>query len=77
MPKLVLTQWGATQEFELGGEPCTIGRYTGSTIELRGDSLVSRKHAVVTYQNNIATLCDEGSSNGTYLNGVRIEGKTQ
>lgn len=76
MPKLLLSQWGKTQEIELGSKPCTIGRYTENTIELRGDSLVSRRHATVTLVNNVAILVDEESSNGTFLNGVRIEPKT-
>ncbi len=76
MPKLVLSQCGKTQEIELAGEACTIGRHTGSTVELRGDSLVSRKHGVVSLVDGVATLVDEGSSNGTFLNGVRVNPKT-
>jgi hypothetical protein len=59
-------------ELVLLQEMCTIGRDPGNSIVIPSDR-VSRRHAVVrrteegTYQ-----LMDMGSSNGTYLNGVRL-----
>jgi len=51
----------------------TIGREPASTIRI--DSLfVSRKHARIEQSDEGATLIDLGSSNGTSLNGSRVEG---
>lgn len=51
----------------------TIGREPASTIRI--DSLyVSRKHARIEQETDRAALIDLGSSNGTSLNGERVEG---
>lgn len=51
----------------------TIGREPASTIRI--DSMyVSRKHARIEQSDDVATLVDLGSSNGTSLNGARVEG---
>lgn len=50
----------------------TIGRSRGCTIPLQ-DASVSRTHAVLSVQLEKATIRDLGSSNGTYLNGRRID----
>jgi len=36
------------------------------------DKGVSRKHAIIERANNVLSLIDLGSANGTYLNGVRL-----
>ena len=50
----------------------TIGREEGNQIQLR-DTEVSRRHAQVVYENNRFVLSDLNSSNGTFVNGKRIE----
>jgi hypothetical protein len=54
--------------------PFTIGR--GATeandLSLDEDTSVSRSHAVITYQNGHFFLVDQGSSNGTQVDGTRL-----
>ncbi len=52
----------------------TIGREEGNQIQLR-DTEVSRRHAQVVYENNRFVLTDLNSSNGTFVNGKRIDQK--
>jgi predicted Zn finger-like uncharacterized protein len=52
-----------------------LGRGAGSDIQLQ-DSEVSRKHAMLEIRGDDATLVDLGSTNGTFMDGVRIERAT-
>lgn len=59
-----------------------IGRKVGSEVlyDAVQDDLVSREHAIVTLvdpENLIFTIKDNGSSNGTYVNGVSISDATE
>lgn len=58
----------------LDTERVTIGRQSGCTVVIR-DSNVSREHAQLRRRPNGWTLRDLGSTNGTKLNGVRVEGE--
>ena len=58
--------------FPIGDLPQTIGREAGRSIVLSEDRSVSRRHARIESQAGYPVLMDEGSSNGTYVNGVRI-----
>ena len=58
----------------LDTERVTIGRQSGCTIAIR-DTNVSREHAQLRRRPNGWTLRDLGSTNGTKLNGVRVEGE--
>ncbi|GAA2743105.1 MULTISPECIES: DUF1707 and FHA domain-containing protein [Kitasatospora] len=51
----------------------TIGRMTGSDLRL-GDSTVSRNHAELRWESGDWVLHDLGSSNGTYVNDLRVAG---
>jgi adenylate cyclase len=62
------------REMPLEKEIFTIGRMPDNDIELR-DSLVSRKHSEIVKQGNRHAVYDAGSSNGTYVNGTRVESK--
>jgi serine phosphatase RsbU (regulator of sigma subunit)/pSer/pThr/pTyr-binding forkhead associated (FHA) protein len=63
------------QRFALSGQNLLIGRQEDADIYL--DSLaVSRQHARILCQGDEYYIEDVGSSNGTYLNGVRISGPT-
>ena len=55
-------------------ERVLIGRHSGCTIAVR-DTNVSREHAQLRRRPNGWTLRDLGSTNGTKLNGVRVEGE--
>jgi len=58
--------------FEISGAEATIGREVGNTIHLGTDNTVSRRHARILKQGDGWVIRDEGSSNGTWVNGVRV-----
>ncbi len=51
--------------------PATIGRGTSADIVI-ADEAVSRAHATVRVDGQTVVLEDQGSSNGTFVNGERI-----
>ncbi len=57
----------------LGREPVRIGRDPGNDIELDDDG-VSRDHARLDRIDELLSLTDLGSTNGTLLNGVELAG---
>ena len=63
----------------------TLGRFSatssrGKVIDFSPFNIyefgVSRIHATLQLQNNRVTICDNGSTNGTYLNGKRLKSST-
>lgn len=61
----------AGQVFQLA-DAITVGREPDRSIQLAMDSTVSRKHARIVNEGGAFVVYDEGSSNGTAVNGVRI-----
>lgn len=53
-----------------------VGRSAEAPIALENESSVSRRHAEVRLENGVAVLRDLGSTNGTYVNGVKIDIET-
>jgi pSer/pThr/pTyr-binding forkhead associated (FHA) protein len=49
-----------------------LGRGTDSDIQLQ-DSEVSRRHAMLEIRGDEAMVVDMGSTNGTYVDGVRVQ----
>jgi signal transduction histidine kinase len=77
MAKLLLTQGPESgQEFVLGDRPLTIGRQPGVEIVLDAPE-VSRQHARVSRAQGRSFVEDLGSSNGTYLNRLRVRGQVE
>ena len=75
--RIVATQGPhAGQAFELTGELMTIGREATHAIALVNDMGVSRTHAQIVRQGDQTLIEDLGSTNGTYVNGVRISAPT-
>ena len=73
-PRLVGTAGQySTAVFPLSGV-MTLGREATNSISLHEDNTVSRRHAVVREEDGAYVIADEGSSNGVYVNGVRITG---
>lgn len=60
---------------ELGPEPITIGRHPQCGLSLP-DHCISKQHCAVSLHANAVWVNDLGSTNGSYLNGVKIEGPT-
>jgi len=53
------------------GKPCSMGRSGQNDVELT-DPEVSRRHARLDLVRGVLYLTDEGSSNGTFLNGKSL-----
>lgn len=72
-PRLIGTQGVyAGHIFEISGASVVIGREAGNGVALVNDSTASRRHATLTVADGAYTIRDEGSSNGTFVNGARI-----
>jgi pSer/pThr/pTyr-binding forkhead associated (FHA) protein len=56
----------------LGEEDIIIGRTPDCTIQIMATN-VSRKHARISYYNEEYRIEDLGSTNGIYVNGVKVE----
>jgi pSer/pThr/pTyr-binding forkhead associated (FHA) protein len=72
---ILLNPSGPEQEFELAKRSISLGRATTNDIIL-DDARVSRSHAQLDCGAQGVTLVDLGSSNGTRVNGIRIERAT-
>jgi len=63
----------AGQRFTLPAAGASIGREASRNIALTLDNTVSRSHARVVLEGGQFVIYDEGSSNGTFVNNVRVE----
>lgn len=76
MPKLIYKDpdTGSQVVVEINDEmpEVTVGRNPGNIIRINNPS-VSRRHTKFVYENHQVTLHDLNSSNGTYVNGMRIQ----
>jgi pSer/pThr/pTyr-binding forkhead associated (FHA) protein len=61
------------QVFPLTLMDAGIGREPTQDIPLASDTTASRRHARISYQDGAWLLRDEGSANGTWVNGVRVQ----
>ncbi len=69
---LVLSGTRLGHRLVLSDQPIDIGRGSGAGLILDADS-VSRKHARIERFGGGHKLVDQGSTNGTYVNGVRVK----
>ena len=69
--KLISTEGEQTFELRSGGT-LVVGRALSSDIPVL-DPTISRRHAEVTWDDTGVHVKDLGSSNGTFLNGVKVE----
>lgn len=72
-PRLV-GDGGRTIELQPGES--LVGREDGLPLSLAGESTVSRRHASLHFGGGVATVKDLGSTNGTFVNGARLQGET-
>ena len=61
--------------FEAGPVPTTIGRSADNVIALDGDDFASGRHARVESGLDGTWVVDLGSTNGTFVNGERLDGR--
>jgi pSer/pThr/pTyr-binding forkhead associated (FHA) protein len=59
-------------ELEVDSAPLSFGRGSGNDVNLSRDEYASSKHARVEPRRDGVWLEDVGSTNGTYLNGIRL-----
>jgi len=62
--------------FDVTGDVLTLGREPGNTICLEQDSSISRQHARLTRSGLDVNVEDLGSTNGTFVNGMKVETST-
>lgn len=74
LPPSLMRSDGA--ELSLEGDVLNLGRAPDSHIVVLNDKRVSRRHAVLKREGANYVLEDLGTSNGTYVNGQRIERHT-
>jgi hypothetical protein len=60
------------ERLELGHEPLTIGRGPLNDLQLTEDDFVSGRHALLDPRRDGIWVEDLGSTNGTFVNGVRL-----
>jgi hypothetical protein len=74
--RLVVLKSPALEEsgdFVLDSAPLTVGRGEQNDVELRGDDFASAEHARFEPRRDGVWLTDVGSTNGTFVNGTRLE----
>ncbi len=70
--KLVIHEEGDAREVHVGKGVVTIGRMADCDIVLK-DKGASRRHAQLRVDDDVVTLTDLGSTNGTRLNGQQVQ----
>jgi pSer/pThr/pTyr-binding forkhead associated (FHA) protein len=61
--------------FPAGPVPLTIGRADDNAVVLAGDEFASGHHARIESQRDGVWILDLGSTNGTFVNGARLDGR--
>jgi pSer/pThr/pTyr-binding forkhead associated (FHA) protein len=61
------------EEFELASRQLTIGRGGQNDVSIDGDEFASARHVRVEPRRDGIWVSDAGSTNGTYVNGARID----
>lgn len=74
-PGAVLRLTGAWGVLPLPEGTHAVGREPGLPISLVGESTVSRRHAELVSLNGTLVVRDLGSTNGTFVNGVKVNGE--
>jgi hypothetical protein len=63
----------AGSDVVLNSAPLTVGRGEQNDVELAGDEFASAEHARFDPRRDGVWIVDVGSTNGTYVNGARIQ----
>jgi pSer/pThr/pTyr-binding forkhead associated (FHA) protein len=76
--RLVVVRSGVLKSgrsFPTGAVPLTIGRAEDNDIALPKDEFASGRHARIESQRDGVWVLDLGSTNGTFVNGKRLDGR--
>ena len=76
MIKLYVKKGLVFEEFVFESETCVIGRDEGCDLSLNGKGL-SRTHCKIINNGLLVTIDDLGSSNGTFVDGVKIDSEQE
>jgi hypothetical protein len=60
------------REWTLDSAPLTVGRGPQNDVELESDDYASARHARIEPRRDGVWVQDAGSTNGTYLNGIKL-----
>ncbi len=63
----------AGHEYELNSSALTVGRGGQNDVSIEGDEFASARHVRVEPRRDGVWVSDLGSTNGTFVNGVRID----
>jgi pSer/pThr/pTyr-binding forkhead associated (FHA) protein len=61
------------EEYELNSAPITVGRGGQNDVALENDEFASARHVRIEPRRDGVWVHDLGSTNGTYVNGIRID----
>jgi pSer/pThr/pTyr-binding forkhead associated (FHA) protein len=61
------------EEYELNSAPITVGRGGQNDVALENDDFASARHVRIEPRRDGVWVQDLGSTNGTYVNGIRID----
>jgi len=61
------------EKFDLDSSSLTVGRGAQNDVSIEGDEFASARHVRVEQRRDGAWVSDVGSTNGTFVNGVRID----
>jgi hypothetical protein len=61
------------EEYTLDSSAVTIGRASQNAVAIDGDEFASARHARIEPRRDGVWVSDVGSTNGTFVNGVRID----
>ena len=70
--KVTILDKGKTRSIEIDKESCVLGR-SGNVDILIDHELISRRHLKIILQNEVVIVEELGSSNGSWLDGVKLE----
>lgn len=71
-PALLLVQGITSRTLALDHSPFTVGRNRWKDLVIN-DPKVSRDHAVILFENDEFFVVDQGSAQGTFVNGERVQ----
>ena len=71
VPRLVLLSYPSGQPLEVAGPSAIVGRHSEADVRLPMPD-VSRRHCRISYENDAWRVTDLTSTNGTFVNGLRI-----